>query len=99
MRQISVILVVATLVASCVAVMDLSKAMESIDCCSKAGEISPEIATKIKGILTKHASAMVPGSDPQASVETMESETQDLFKSASIPDKFVPFKDCMKSKM
>lgn len=99
MKQITVIVVLASLVACSLAVMDLSKAMEAIDSCGKAQELPEETIAKIKSILTKYASAMVPGSDPAASVEIMEAETQDLFKSASFPEKFAPFRDCVKSKM
>ena len=99
MKQITVIVVLASLAVCTLAVMDLSKSMEAIDSCGKEQEIGEETIAKIKSILTKYASAMVPGSDPSASVEMMEAETQDLFKSASFPEKFPPFSDCVKSKM
>ena len=99
MKQITVIVVLASLAVCALAVMDLSKCMEAIDSCGKPQDLPEETIAKIKSILTKYASAMVPGSDPSASVEMMEAETQDLFKSASFPEKFPPFKDCVKSKM
>ena len=99
MKRISVVLVLATLVASSLAVMDLSKTMTAIDDCSKLQEIPDDLTIKLKGVLTKHAAAMVPGSDPEASMETMKAESEELFQSASIPGKFVPFGDCVKEKM